>query len=454
MQSYSQLLSHSIPTKINEDPSRALPDELTLQAIWFNGLFGTRFTTTDGKEVHIRQFGFWNKTAGPDFLHCSIEIDGIVRTGPLELDTHASDWEAHGHDTNLAFNDVILHVVFQNVSAQHFTRSENHSEIPKVVIPDSLVNEALQQPLHTTATSSIGRCYKPLENLPSPAIKQLMLAAAKHRCSIKSKRLQLIQKAHGKDQALWIVLAETLGYRPNKQAMTQLAQRLSIHYLRKHTELALPLLFGTAGFLHPEIHKRAPVDSQQWLEDLWQEWWKHRSKHELCASRSIQWSRSGIRPINHPHRRLAAMARIAHHWPTFRKLSTQPDSLIEWLSQLTDPFWSHHYTLSSKRTDKALSLTGKDRIDALLVNHLLPLLIHQGKSSAWTYYLNIPASAKSESIQRVSTRLFGQRQDKDHFLKKEWQHQALLQIYHDFCLEDTSNCAHCPFPERLASQFQ
>jgi hypothetical protein len=25
----------------------------------------------------------------------------------------------------------------------------------------------------------------------------------------------------------------------------------------------------------------------------------------------------------------------------------------------------------------------------------------------------------------------------------------LLQIYEDFCLQDNSDCAHCPFPEQM-----
>ncbi len=449
MQSYSQLLLDVYGNRLAEDPPLDLPDEMTLQAIWFNGLFGRTFTTTDGRSVVVRQFGFWNRTAGPDFLHTAVEIDGETHSGPLELDTNASDWETHGHDVNPAFNDVILHVIFRDTDARHFTRSENHTDIPKVVIPDSLVKEALQQARHTTATASIGRCYKPLEHMSAGAIEQVMLAAAKHRCALKAKRHQLVHDAHGKDQALWIALAETLGYRPNKQAMSQLAQRMPIHYLRQHAELAYPLLFGIAGFLHPDIHEQAPLDSQQWLEGLWKTWWKHRGEHELSEERSIQWTRTGIRPINHPQRRLAALGYIAQHWPSFRKLSSQTDSLINWLEKLDDPFWSHHYTLTSKRSDKQLALIGKDRIRDLLINHLLPLRIIQNDATAWNHYLQLPAPAVSESINRVSTRLFGQRHDKKEFLKKAWQHQALLQIYRDFCLEDTSDCDTCPFPEQL-----
>ena len=449
MQSYSQILQKIDGNSLADDTPLELPDEISLQAFWFNAQFGREFISTDGRKVTIKQFGFWNRTAGPDFLHASVEIDGEVRSGPLELDTHASDWESHGHDTNPSFNDVILHVVFVDAQQQHFTRTENHTEVTKVVIPNNIARDALLHPRRATATASIGRCFKPLQTMSPLAVEQLMLGAAKIRCANKSKRLLQIQSAHGKDQALWIALAETLGYKPNKQCMAQLAQRLPINYLKQHSELSQPLLFGIGGFLHPAIHDQAPDDSQLWLEGLWKTWWKHRDQHELCTERAIQWHLSGIRPINHPQRRLATLSIIAKHWPSFRKLASSTQPLIEWLEELEDPFWSHHYTLTSKRTEKRLSLIGKDRIHDLLINHLLPLRIAAGDDSAWADYLKLPAPATSEQVNRASTRLFGQRSDKNLFMKKAWQHQALLQIYHDFCLEDVSDCESCPFPEQL-----
>ena len=449
MRSYQRLLETTLGNSLAEDVPVELPDEISLQSIWFNGQFGREFSTTDGRSVRIRQFGFWNHAAGPDFLHASVEIDGEVRTGPLEIDTHSSDWESHGHDSNPAFNEVILHVVFEDSQQTHFTRTEDHREVAKVVVPSQIIEKALQQPRRATATASIGRCYTPLESMRTDSIQSLMIEAAKHRCSQKSKRLLNIQEAHGKDQALWIALSETLGYRPNKQSMAQIAQRLPIHFLKQHTGLSAPLAFGIAGFLHPDSHEQAPLDSQQWLQELWATWWKLRDKHELCDARSIQWCRTGIRPINHPQRRLAALALISQHWPTFRKLSGQTDALIQWLEGLEDPFWSHHYTLTSKRSERRLSLIGKDRVRDLLINHLLPLRIADGDEAAWASYLKFPAPTTSEQVNRASTRLFGQRTDKKEFMKKAWQHQALLQIYHDFCLEDDSDCESCPFPEQL-----
>src|SRR6187402_1702130 len=101
------------PLAFEDGTAGARPSELELQALWFAGAFGRNFRTTTGKAVRIVQFGEWNRGAGPDFIQTAIEIDGELRTGPLELDPEAGDWETHGHGVNPAFREVILHVVFQ-----------------------------------------------------------------------------------------------------------------------------------------------------------------------------------------------------------------------------------------------------------------------------------------------------------------------------------------------------
>jgi len=461
-QTYASLLDSIRPLSLLHDsnadtPASAdlipLPSELELQSIWFNGQLGRDFITTCGKQVTIRQFGFWNRSAGPDFLHASVTINGVESSGPLEIDTQSSDWESHGHDTNPSFDDTILHVIFREPRDTHFTRTSNHKEVLKVVIPESIIQTALQAPIYSSAPAHLGRCYQPLAKTSLLRINELLEQAAKHRCQVKARRLNAIKDSHGADQALWIALAETLGYRPNKLQMTVLAQRLPIKELRKQSDLNLgAIIFGTAGFLHPDIHQKAPQDSQIWLEELWKEWWKVRDDYELTQDRAIQWTLHGNRPINHPQRRLATLTAIATHWTAFKKLSTNITALTEWLATLTEPHWDHHYTLTSKTSEKKLALIGKDRIHEFVINHLLPLLINEKKTSntAWQTYQKIPAPAINEKVKRAHYRLFGERKDAKQFLKKAWQHQALIQIYSDFCLADTSDCNNCPFPEQLA----
>src|SRR6266542_275269 len=51
--------------------------------------------------------------------------------------------------------------------------------------------------------------------------------------------------------------------------------------------------------------------------------------------------------------------------------------------------------------------------------------------------------------RRSNTRLFGNDPRRQQFLKTVAHQQGLLQIYEDFCMQDNSDCAQCPFPEQM-----
>lgn len=453
---YTDLLDSLSPLiLLAEDSQLPLPSELELQALWFTGQFGKNFTSACGKPITIRQFGFWNRSAGPDFAHASVELDGETLTGSIELDTSIADWEHHGHAQNPAFNDTILHISFLRDSKRHFIRTAEHRDVAQLHLTSTQIRNITLPPLRSLPTAHIGRCYQPLAQASELQIFDLFEQAARHRCHHKARHLAAIDAAHGSTQRLWLSLAETLGYHNNKLAMQLLAQRVPINSLlqRPGDITAISILFGTAGFLHPDIHKSSPTDSQQWLESLWQQWWKIRDDFQLNSPHDIPWTLSGNRPVNHPQRRLAALSLIATQWQQFNHIATsQLSELTTFLTSLSHPFWSHHYTLRSKATDKAMSLIGKDRCHEFLINHLLPPLIDRGDHSAWQLYSKLPAPQKNTKVLRTHTRLFGDNPAAKQFLKKAWHHQALIQLYHDFCLLDTSDCAQCPFPEQL-SQF-
>ncbi|MGB0774680.1 MAG: DUF2851 family protein [Akkermansiaceae bacterium] len=450
MATYQELLSsvYQQSAEMREDVLDKLPAELHLQALWFAGQMGREFETTDGKKVKIIQFGHWNHAAGPDFLHAAVEIDGIKSSGPLELDHLPSDWESHGHSTNPAFNDVILHVVFAGSNCEQFTRTSDHRLVPQVLISNETLRSALNYPLISVADAHPGRCLQPLAGMSDLDTEALLLESSRHRASLKNLRRKRTIDALGQDEWLWQCLAETLGYRPNKLAMTLLAQRVSIATVQELGDAAEAVIYGAAGFLTAEMHEKAPPESRAYLRNLWETWWQHRAGYEPSPERQIPWTFSGIRPVNHPHRRLGALVAIAKHWQTLKKLPTADTR--KFLTGIKHPFWGHHYTLTSKRSERPLAMIGKDRVQDFLVNHLLPEKLSNNSTSAWELYQKLPAPAVSEKVNKASVRLFGETPRRKLYLKKAWQHQALLQIYQDFCLQDTSDCAQCPFPEQLA----
>ncbi len=428
-----------------------LPSEIELQALWFSGAFGREFTTVCGRPIRIVQFGEWNRGTGPDFSHAAVEIDGVTRNGPLEIDPDAAAWEQHGHAADPNFRDTILHVVFRPSPAHRFTRTCDHRDVPQILVPGDLLDEALNRPPRETAIAHPGRCLQPLRRMPAASVERLLTAAAKKRATAKALRLQRVIDAHGPDAGLYQAVAETLGYRHNTLPMRLLAQRAPLHALQGKDAHAI--LFGTAGFLSPDLHADAPEDIRAHLASLWDTWWKHRSGFDAGPERSIRWRTHGQRPANHPHRRVAALAAIAGSWPRFRKLATaapfRAKPVVDFLHSLKHPLWSRRHTLTSAPTTREVAVFGRATARELLANHLLPLARHQDRVT-WREIHKIRTSQPNEKVKRCAIRLFGDPDRAAPWLRRLCHHQALLQIYHDFCLEDTTDCEACPFPEQLA----
>lgn len=441
------------PLAFEERETKGLPGELELQALWFGGAFGRDFRSTDGRSVHIVQFGEWNRGAGPDFFQAAVEIDGVVHTGALELDPDAPAWDAHGHAVNPAFRNVVLHVLFQDDARKSFTRTCEHREVPQVIISDTRLSDAMNRPPRDIAIAHPGRCVFPLKNFSAHALNGLLDEAAQFRATAKAARWLRTEDAHGRDAALFQATAETLGYGGNSLALRLLAQRLPLAVLRADPTAAEAILFGSAGFLAPGMHEQAPPDTRDYLRGLWDAWWKQRSAFEVSPERAIPWKLHGQRPANHPHRRLGALAALIAAWPQYRRLALarpfKVKPVLDFLQSLQHPFWSRRHTLTSSQTPHQLALLGRRQGLELVANHLAPLAIHEA-GMTFRDFFKLRHSAPNEKVRRCAIRLFGSLAHAQPWLRRVTHHQALLQIYHDFCLEDFSDCHQCPFPEQLS----
>lgn len=429
-------------------PARRTPSELELQARWFAGDFGRRFRSVSGEDVEIVQFGTWNRAAGPDFSDAVVRLNaGEPIRGTIEFDLADRSWETHGHATNASFDDAVLHVFVQQSDRTFFTRTSSNRNVTQVrvdpeTLPDSLsANVPLARP---------GRCQAPLKDLPEGRLHGILTAASQFRLQRKAARLRNIVENHGRDEALFQEIAAALGYKENKLAFTLLAQRLPLGFLRKQDEEAEAILFGLAGFLEAPDLGIYGGETRGYVRKLWDRWWPHRDGMQRLVLPAKLWRLSGTRPLNHPQRRLAALATLTKEWPPFlRSLSKKnAASVREFFRGLRHPFWNTHYTLASHPAAAEMALVGESRVAEILANVLLPLFLAEGHD-VWAAYEILPARLSNRRLETGATRLFGDDPRRSLFTRTIAQQQALLQIYEDFCLQDNSDCAQCPFPEQM-----
>jgi hypothetical protein len=423
--------------------------EIELQARWFSGEFGREFRTVDGRAVSVIQFGVWNREAGPDFAEAAISIDGgEPLSGAIELDTDARDWERHGHAANAAYEGVVLHLFFESGGVAAFSRTLSNRAVPQVQL--DLRTVAGLPPPNPVPLASPGRCVAPLRDLDLATVRGVLEGAAQFRMQRKAARLARLREARGEDEALYQALAETLGYKSNKLPFALLSQRAPVRTLRRTGEIDA-LLFGLAGFLKPEDFPTAAPATKAYLRTLWEKWWTLRAEWEGLAVPPKLWKTGGQRPVNHPQRRLAALAAMVRQWPKIRAAADECEAakIHKLLGALRDEYWEHHYTVRSEPSKSAMALAGASRVTDMLMNVFYPWAILD-RPEKWEQYRALGAELSNRRVEVAAARLFATDARQAELLKSAAMQQGLLQVYEDFCMQDESDCAACLFPRQVA----
>ncbi|MDB6146377.1 MAG: hypothetical protein JWO45_41, partial [Spartobacteria bacterium] len=425
-----------------------VPTELELQARWFTGDFGTSFTSTAGEKIDLVQFGTWNREAGPDFREAVIRINrGEPIRGCIEIDLIDRSWESHGHAIDPAFEETVLHVFVEKGERDFFSRTKSNRNVPQIQIDPAGLPEAF---IDSILLARPGRCQAPLKDLPENRVRSILDAAAQFRLRKKAASISMKMEHHGRDEVIFQEFAGALGYKENKFPFTLLAQRLSLRFLRENSRDAEPLLFGLAGFLDSPDLGVYQGAARSYLRDLWDRWWPHRDGMQRMILPAKTWRFSGTRPVNHPQRRLAALSVVARDWAAFLRAITrgEPKSVESYFYAIDHSFWKFHYTLTSEPTPKEMALIGESRSAEIIANVLFPLWLSQD-IDIWADYAALPSRLSNRRLETAATRLFGNDPRRTDFLGTVANQQAMLQIYEDFCLQDDSDCAHCPFPEQM-----
>ena len=449
------------------------PPEKLLQAVWqYQRLQRDRLKTADGQNVRVLHPGFASAEGGPDFRGAVLQFAaGKPVSGDVEIDLQPSGWHAHGHDQNLNFKNVILHVVWEEVQSLKSKALSAPLLLPLKNLLDAPLAElalALENESGLPATLR-GKCSAPLRDLSEPQLTELLHAAAKVRFQNKAQAILARAKTAGWEQALWENLFRALGYKHNVWPMQNLAEmkpRWS-HGVDSAFEIQVRLL-GVSGLLPADL-TRAQKSSDTFLRRAWDCWWRDRDELENCILPREIWKFHGLRPANHPQRRLA----LASHWLTLDDLVSKiedwgtaknlasPAKLVDSLHEIfqveRDDFWSWHWTFKSARLVKPQPLLGMARVTDLAVNVVLPWLwvrAREGGNEKFQRemerrFFAWPAAEDNSVLKLARQRLLGTSNARA--FKSAAQQQGLLQIVRDFCEHSNAICADCQFPDLVRS---
>ena len=220
-------------------------------------------------------------------------------------------------------------------------------------------------------------------------------------------------------------------------------------------------------------------DRKIYLQSLHQSWQTHNRLYaDRILPRSRRWFTS-VRPVNFPMRRLAGIAQLLTQFDfrrglvdqfvsrisesmdrqpkTSRDFRREIKSLAGLFEASSDSYWAHHYSFNGSRTDSPMQLIGADRALSVLYNALLPLALISARNGnrpeleqyLWRLHDNFPALAENTVIKFMRRRLFGSSGCMDGVTFRLEKHsQALFQIFHECCSDQSLSCDDCVFGAR------
>lgn len=402
--------------------------ELVYQLYWqLRMKRGMCLTLTDGRTVELLSTGIPNRNAGPDIFAARIRVGGHEWSGNIEIHVRASDWYRHGHHTDPAYGNVILHVVGTD---DRSVAGPDGTPLPQLIVtPEERFASAVEALLAPRKGIRCAAAFPDaLTQIPSLYLTDWLAALAIERLDAKAARITdlLRQSAGDWRRATFITLARALGFGTNAEPMETLAKSLSLNTLDRHSSSPFQiraLILGQAGQLAAD-DADAPLRGEYSFL---------RAKYGLtpppCAWRAARVP---------PRRRLEWLAAICNGSmalpaPLFD--AVKPDGTVS----LTDI----HAAL------KAPDAT-KETLNLLVINLVAPLLhaygTLQGRPRMLEAALHLLETLPPENNTYVRT----------------WSRcgltpgcalasQALLHLYTNYCL--CGRCAFCRFPARLQEKW-
>lgn len=404
--------------------------------------------TTQGVSITIQDFGEYNRlNAGPDFHSAQLRIDEMHWAGHVEMHLRSSDWFAHGHHQDPAYDNVILHVVLEedepaiNTQGRRIPCLELTNRIPAGLAKTywRLMNNSYWIP-----------CQNQLGTVSDLHLKSWLDRLVVERLEVRAGQIghRLEINKNDWEATFYERLARSLGGRINDEGMDMLARSAPLKIALKHKNSLMQLealYFGQSGLL-----QTAPEDDP-YVARLKAEYKLLAHKYSLKALPVTAWRYLRLRPNNFPTIRIAQLATLIYQsGQLFSKVLVAAD--LKELSNTFDVkvshYWRDHYRFgkTAKASNKRL---GKDALRSLFVNAVAPVYLLYGQMQGDDRYLE------------KATHLLEQLPPEKNATIKKWSElglksenaadtQALLQLKRSYC--DQNRCLDCALGCRILSR--
>ncbi len=396
-----------------------------------------KLQSTEGETLQIANFGKHNHHAGPDFLEAKVKIGETLWAGNVEMHLIASEWIAHKHQTDRAYDNVILHVVFEE--DQPIFRSSGE-RIPclelRQRIPPKIIN-TYQKIVHNEYWIPCQHHFYAVNDMTKNMwLDRLLVERLEEKTVHIAERLTQTNNAW--EETFYQILARNFGVKVNAEPFELVAQSTPLNLFAKHKNNLFQieaLLFGQAGLLQDDFVEDYPKALQKEYEFL-------QKKYQLSSVRKESWRFMRMRPANFPSIRIAQFATLIYQSSHLFSKILEAESVkdIEKLFQVAlSEYWLTHYIFDKASGERKKTL-GKSTIHLLIINTIIPFLFLYGTHKSIDAYRD-KALRFLEALKPEKNSIIEKWKTLGLEPESAYQTQALLQLKNEYCIK--KRCLEC-----------
>jgi hypothetical protein len=413
-----------------------MPEDL-LQYLWKFRKLNGNLKTKSGEEIVILNPGEHNGNSGPDFLNARIRIGETLWAGNVEIHVRQGDWRRHNHHLDKAYENVILHVVYQEEEERE---DPPVPPMPVVVIKNHLPDEIVRRYDEMINGLAWIPCEKLIRGVDPFYYREWASALVLEKLTEKCMQWEQLLESNSFDWAetLHQAIAQVFGLRVNNVPFELLAKVLPLKLVLRHRESLFSLealAFGQAGMLNKEFSDPYPNRLQQEYRHL-------AEKYSLRPMDPAVWKFLRLRPSSFPTVRIAQWAAALQNADRWFGLITErefPDGIRELLSVTASGYWDSHF-LFGKRSSSVKKRTGTPSVNLFILNAAAPFLFFYGKNKG-----------EQELMERALRWIDSLPAEENHIITR-WKilgfpaesalhTQALLRLKSTYC--DRKRCLEC-----------
>ncbi|MGQ0829174.1 MAG: DUF2851 family protein [Bacteroidota bacterium] len=393
--------------------------------------------TTSGASIEIVKVGDHNFDAGPDFFNARIKMDKTLWAGNVEVHIRSSDWKKHFHQEDMAYDNIILHVVHTADSQLYRTSGES---IPTIELKDRLNEKIHEKYLGFKQSSDWVPCQKQISTVPGLIINNTIDRLLLERLEGKSGSItEALKLNHNNwEETFYQYLARNFGFKTNSEPFELLAKSLSSIILAKHKSSLLQieaLFFGQAGLLNEHFEDKYPQTLQNEYAFL-------KRKFKLNTVDTHLWKFLRLRPVNFPTIRIAQFANLVfnstHLFSKIIETETCKD-LKSLLNVNVSEYWQTHY-IFDKHTKFKTKHLGEEAVNNIIINTVVPFLFAYGKQKDEDKYVS-RALNFLEQIKGENNSIIENWKTLKLPVDTAYSTQGLLQLKNEYCSH--KKCLSC-----------